>query len=164
VSNDPDLLDFNTWRAGRPELVDSGLVTSWNDHATRTCGLLWAGPETPALDLVRAEAHRRGITLVVRPTKYAQRDLVAAMTAIWAARQALAEIGFDLQSTSGTDLERAGVTVGGTDLREPDAELTAPLDERLIASVRSAVAALDGVEGGIAGQDIHVEHRRVTLL
>ncbi len=161
VYSHEDLSALSTWIAERPELADSGLVTHWVDDKSDVFGVLWAGPPAQLLEDLLAESRRRGVEVVVRPVKYSFAELDKAMDAIWSAQVSSAALGFGLQAVSGTNLERAGILVGGVDLRDLDGDTE--LDGHLAALVHTAVMQLPGVCGCFASGDIGVERRSVRF-
>jgi hypothetical protein len=153
------LASFNTWRATQADAEDSGLVIAVNDHATRTCSVWWAGPETEFLRRMRAEARARYITLVVHRAKYSRVELDAAVHLIWAAGQRLERVGFDLSSIAGPTPRFFGLVVHGTSLEEDD---DGNLPPDVVAAVRVEVDALLK-DAAVALQDVKIEYGKLTL-
>jgi hypothetical protein len=153
-------MSFNTWRAVQPDAERSGLVLTANDHATRSCSVWWAGPETDFLDRMRAEARARGITLLVNRATYSMQELQRAVDLIGAGRERLGQLGFDLQGIAGPTPEFFGLTVQGAVLGDEKAEQLPP---DLVASVWGELAdVLQDSE--VRPDDVRVEYGRTVLL
>lgn len=132
-------MSFNTWRAVQPHAERSGLVLTANDHATRSCSVWWAGPETDFLDRMRAEARARGITVLVNRAPYSMQALQRAVDLIFGAGERLGPLAFDLQGIAGPTPDSLGLTVQGAVLGDEKAEQLPPA---LVASVRGELAGL----------------------
>jgi len=156
--NDGSLMEFNTWRVMNSELLQAGLVASWNNHETKTCGVLWWGPSTAGLDQVREEAARRGIKFVVRSAKYSPADLDGVVQVLLGASKDLLALGFDLSSLSGRGGEHQGVRLTGRAVGEPGEVNACYLPEDLARRVQHHVIKLPGVAGVIEPEDVLVEY------
>lgn len=151
------LQSFNTWRATQPDSVDSGLVFTANDHATRSCSVWWAGPESDFLRRMHVEARARSITLVVHRAKYSKADLDAAVDLISAARQRLQEVGFDLNGIAGPTPNFFGLVVFGTSLGKTDDESSLP--PHVVATVHAELdTLLRNADAAVDSQDVKVEY------
>lgn len=159
MQNDPDLMDFATWRAEQPDSEDSGLVLAANDHASKSCSVWWAGPETGFLRRMQAEAHARGIKLIVRHAKYSKPEIKRAADLIFEGRATLERAGFELAAVAGPGPEFHGLTVVGAPLRDENAQQLTPA---LVAAARDAVAVLLG-ETAIPATDVQIEYGRTHL-
>jgi hypothetical protein len=160
LGNDCDLMEFATWLAMQPDAENSGLVTHAGDHATKTCSIWWAGPETDFLRRMRAEARSRGITLVVHPAKYFRAELTATIHLIWAARARFERVGFDLNRIAGPNSKFFGLVVNGTTIGADD-EGSLPPD--VVAAVREELDVLLK-DAPVASQDVKIEYGRIVLL
>jgi hypothetical protein len=162
VDNDPDLMRFNTWRAERLE-YENKIVTSRNDHESRTVTVRWAGEAGDDLARLRDEARHRNIELVVQAARYTPGELRAAAHAVFDASEALASVGFQLHGVT-TDPEPEGLLITGAYASKPDGEDDEQLPAGLVSAVRELVADLDGIRGRFAVGDIRVEPGRIYTL
>ena len=159
MENDPDLLEFNTWRATQPDAEGSGLVLTANDHASKSCSIWWAGPETDFLRRLQAEAGARGITLIVNRARYPRQELQRAVDLILQGSEVLKREGFDLQGVGGPTPEFFGLTVIGVPAGNEDAEQLTP---ELIARVQEALAELL-LDAAVQPSDVKVDCGRTHL-
>jgi hypothetical protein len=160
VENNPVLMAFNTWRAVQPEAARSGLVLTANDHATRSCSVWWAAPETDFLDWIRAEARSRGIRLLVNRAPYSMPELRRTVDLIFGGRERFGQLGFDLQGITGPTPEFLGLTVEGGVVGDEKAEQLPP---DLVASVRRELAGLLQ-DSQVRPDDVKIEYGRTVLL
>ena len=156
MQNDPDLMQFNSWRAVQPDAEDAGLVLTASDHASKSCSVWWAGPETDFLDRMRAEARARGITLIVKQAKYSKQERRRTTELIFQGKTALEQAGFELASVSGPTPDFQGFTVRGAPLGDQEVQHLTP---ELVASARDAVAILLR-EAVVPIVDIRIEYGR----
>jgi hypothetical protein len=154
VDNDPDLMRFNTWRAERREYEDK-IVTSRNDHGSRTVTVRWAGEAGDDLTRLRDEARRCNIQLVVEAARYTPSELGAAADAVHDASEALAGVGFELHSV-GIGSFAVDLLIRGVDASKSEDEDDQPLAAGLVSAVRELVTDLDGIRGTFAADDIRV--------
>jgi hypothetical protein len=161
VDNDLDLMRFNTWRAERREYEDK-LVTSRNDHESRTVTVRWAGEAGDDLTRLRNEARHRSIQLVVEAARYTPSELRAAAHAVHDASEALASVGFELHGIAIGSFPE-GLLIRGVDASKSEDEDDQPLAGGLVSAVRELVTDLDGVRGTFAADDIRVEVGRTHL-
>jgi hypothetical protein len=159
MENDPDLMEFNTWRAVQPDAEQSGLVVAANDHAAKTCSVWWAGPETDFLDRMRAEARARGITLIVNCAKRSRQEFRQAVGLIFGDRERLRQLGFDLQAVGGPTPRFFGLTIKGAVLEDEQAEQLPP---DLVASVRGELAGLLQ-DSELSLDDARIEYGRIIF-
>ena len=160
MENDSDLMAFNNWRAEQPGAERSGLVFAANDHATKTCSVWWAGPETDFLDRMRAEARARGIALLVNRASYSLQEIRQAMDLIFGGRERLRQLGFDPQAIAGPTPEFFGLTVRGAVLGDEEAKQLPP---DLVASVRGELAGLLQASP-VRLDDVRIEYGTITNL
>ncbi len=158
--NDEDLGRFTTWIVTQPEYEDSGFVTSANDHASKAKTVLWAGPPSPFLTRIVSQAEARGITLVFRQVKYSRADLARACEAIFNAKAALAELGFQLSAVACTNLTHDGLRVQGFDPRSSAEQL----DQRVVHAVRLALSQIPELRSTIKVADIEIAYGKLVLL
>jgi hypothetical protein len=169
MENNPDLMAFNTWRAVQPDAERSGLVMAANDHATKSCSVWWAGPETDFLDRMRAEARARGITLLVNRATYSRQELQRAVDLIAGGGERLRQLGFDLRGIAWPTPEFFGLTVIGAVLGDEKAAQLSPdlkaaqLSPDLVASVRGELAGLLQ-DSQVRPYDVRVEYGRIADL
>jgi hypothetical protein len=155
MNNDPVLMSFNTWRVTQPDAQESGVVMSANDHASRSCTIWWAGPETDFLQRMWDEASARGITLTVHPAKYSRAQLDGAVQLIFAEKLRLRRLGFELRSVGGPNSDFFGLTVGGISTQASDSDRNLPPD--LVAVVQGELETLLSTTV-IEREDIKIEY------
>lgn len=140
MDNDPVLRAFNDWRSAQPEADRGGLLLLVNDHATKSCMVWWAGPETAFLAMMRAEAHSLGVRLEIHQARWDQREMQRAIDLISAERERLRDqFGFELCGIGHPRPAFIGLTLRGIALGDARSEELAP---ELIDAVRDEIAEL----------------------